>query len=116
MLIAALGDRHRFDVLLLGVGPDGHVGSLFSDHPALEERSRLVRAVFDSPKPPPRRLTLTLPAFADALLVVAAFGASKAPAIHDALKNPASALPVARASRAGSRALFLLDQSAAGLL
>jgi len=113
-LMAVLGEPPRFDVILLGVGPDGHVGSLFSGHPALEESSRRVIAVTDSPKPPQRRLTLTLPALADAFIVIAAFGASKAPVIRDALENPGSRLPVALAARVARHALFLLDEEAAG--
>jgi len=113
-LMAVLGDPARFDVILLGVGPDGHVCSLFPGHPALDESYRRVIAVTDSPKPPQRRLTLTLPALADAFIVIAAFGASKAPVIREALKNPDSHLPVSRAARVAQRALFLLDEDAAG--
>ena len=114
-LIAVCGDPPRFDVMLLGVGPDGHVASLFPDHPLLAERRRLVAAVEDSPKPPPRRLTLTLPArFGARLLVVAAFGAAKAVAMAEALDDPASRLPVARVLRAAERSLVLLDAAAAG--
>jgi 6-phosphogluconolactonase len=50
-----------FDVLLLGIGPDGHVASLFPGLPALYDE-RPVVAVRGAPKPPPIRLTLTLPA------------------------------------------------------
>ena len=54
-----LGHEPRFDWMLLGLGEDGHVASLFPGGAALEERGRLVVAVRDSPKPPPVRLTMT---------------------------------------------------------
>ena len=54
-----LGHEPRFDWMLLGLGEDGHVASLFPGGAALEERDRLVVAVRDSPKPPPVRLTMT---------------------------------------------------------
>jgi 6-phosphogluconolactonase len=70
--------------------------------------------VLDSPKPPARRLTLTLPALQGAFVVIAAFGASKAAVIREALQNPQSPLPVARAARQANQVLFLLDKDAAG--
>jgi 6-phosphogluconolactonase len=114
-LRTVLGPSPRFDMVLLGVGADGHICSLFPGHPALDEPARLVLAVTDSPKPPSRRLTLTLPALSGAsLVVVAAFGREKAPVVREALTDPQSGLPVARAARAGRRSLALLDSQAAG--
>jgi len=113
-IVRASGAPPHFDVVLLGVGGDGHVCSLFPGHAALEERARLVVPIVDSPKPPPRRLTVTLPALAGALVVVAAFDASKARVVREALNDPSSLLPVTRAARAAGHTIFLLDPSVAG--
>ena len=113
----ALGSPPRLDLALLGVGPDGHVCSLFPGHAAIGERARYVLAVTGSPKPPPRRITLTLPALAAAhRIAIAAFGAPKAPVVCEAIENPESPLPVALAARSGPPVLFLLDPPAARLL
>ncbi len=110
----ALGDPPRLDFVIMGMGPDGHVCSLFPGHEALREETRWVLPIEDSPKPPPRRLTMTLPALAlSELLVVGAFGRAKADPVRQALRDPASSLPVALAARAARRALFLLDSDAA---
>ena len=114
VLLDVLGDPPRLDLALLGMGPDGHVCSLFPGHPALDETERYVLPVLDAPKPPPRRVTLTLLALARARTVVlAAFGAAKAEAVRSALDDPASTLPAARALRGAARAFALLDPAAA---
>ncbi|TNM64611.1 6-phosphogluconolactonase [Streptomyces sp. NP160] len=107
-----------FDVLMLGVGPDGHVASLFPDHPSLEEGQEVGReviAVRDSPKPPPTRLSLTVPVIVSAeevWLVVG--GADKADAVAEALAGPGR-LPASLVSGT-ARTLWLLDREAAGRL
>jgi 6-phosphogluconolactonase len=116
-LRASLGDPPRLDIALLGMGPDGHVCSLFPGHPLLRERTRWVADVTDSPKPPPRRLTLTMAVLAAARSIwVGAFGAAKAPILREAIEDEASQLPVAIAARSGPPALFLLDPDAASAL
>lgn len=105
------------DLVLLGVGPDGHVCSLFPGHTLLREHTRWVRAIEDSPKPPPSRLTLTLPALASAReIVVVATGTAKADVVREGLEDPASLLPLALALRAARSATVLLDAAAASRL
>jgi 6-phosphogluconolactonase len=113
---AAPGDglAPPFDVLLLGVGPDGHVASLFPGDPALRSRDRSVVGVRNSPKPPPARVSLTLPVIRAARQVwLIAAGAEKAAAVGRALARD-SALPAASA-RGRRRTLWLLDRAAAGV-
>lgn len=112
---AALGG---LDVVLLGVGPDGHVASLFPGHPALDLPGPVL-AVDDSPKPPPERLTLSMPVLCGAeLAVVVAAGVAKAAVIAAAAgQDPRApdALPVARVTARG-RCVWVLDPAAsAGL-
>ncbi len=113
-LVRVLGASPRLDFVLLGVGPDGHVCSLFPGHPLLREERRLVMPVRDAPKPPPLRLTMTLPLLAAAdHVVIAALGRAKAGALRDALDVPGSSLPVALLARRARRVTFLLDPDAA---
>lgn len=112
-LLATLGTPPILDLVLLGVGDDGHVASLFPGHPALRDTTRLVVAVEDAPKPPPRRLTLTLPAILAARFVcVAAFGAGKREVMGRVLDEAAGDLPAARVIREAQQVLILLDPEA----
>ena len=116
-LLRVLGVPPCLDLALLGVGPDGHVCSLFPGHPALHERTRWTASVPDAPKPPARRLTLTLPALAAAERVaIVALGRAKARVLRAALAEPESELPVALLARRARRVAFLLDADAASLL
>ncbi|MFC4563234.1 6-phosphogluconolactonase [Nocardiopsis mangrovi] len=105
-----------FDVCMLGIGPDTHVASLFPGHPALAERKRAVVAVRDAPKPPPTRVSLTLPAIRAAREVwVLASGEGKAGAVRSALAGSAPEQVPASGVRGRSQTLFLLDRAAASL-
>ena len=108
-----LGEAPHFDLVLLGVGPDGHVASLFPGHKALSEERELVLPIVNAPKPPPRRLTLTLPVLAGAeRVIVMALGQSKAAVMHEALTREDSSLPVSLVLQRASRPLVLLDEEA----
>jgi 6-phosphogluconolactonase len=107
----------NFDVHLLGMGPEGHINSLFPDTPAVRETSRLVVAVDDSPKPPPQRITLTLPAIRrsrEVWLMVA--GAGKADAAAAAIGGASPASVPAAGAVGLETTLWLLDREAASKL
>jgi 6-phosphogluconolactonase len=76
-----------FDLLQLGMGPEGHTASLFPHQPSLHERERLVMPV-SVPKPPPDRLTFTPPLLQAARhLLFLATGADKAEALHEVVEG-----------------------------
>ncbi len=105
------------DVCLLGIGPDAHVASLFPGQPALHD-DRAVTAVRGAPKPPPTRISLTVPSLnASREIWVLASGAEKASAIRLSLDPEAGLFQVPAAGvRGRERTLFLVDEAAAGKL
>src|SRR6202521_838148 len=95
------------DVVLLGIGEDGHTASLFPDHPELKADGWAV-GVRNAPKPPPERVTLTLPALRGARKVfILAAGAGKADAVARAKRQE-----VPSGMMAGAQGL--LDKAGAG--
>ena len=103
----------HFDVLLLGVGEDGHVASVFPEHPVVYE-TRPVSAVRGSPKPPPVRVTLTLPAINTAQEVwLVVTGRDKAGAVGMALTGAGPVQLPAAGVHGLDRTLWLLDRAAA---
>ncbi|MCX5210321.1 6-phosphogluconolactonase [Kitasatospora sp. NBC_00240] len=111
------GDRlgvPAFDVLLLGVGPDTHVASLFPEHPGVRETERTVIGVRGAPKPPPTRVSLTLPTIRAAREVwLLAAGEDKADAVALALSGPGELQAPASGAYGRARTLWLLDRAAA---
>lgn len=114
--LAAAGHPARLphlDVLLLGVGEDGHVASIFPEQPAAYEH-RAVCAVRGAPKPPPTRISLTLPTInsAEQVWLVAA-GQGKADAIEMAISGAGPVQVPAAGVHGVDRTLWLLDRAAA---
>lgn len=104
--------EERLDLLVLGIGADGHTASLFPGSPALEESERRVVAVV-APKPPAHRLTVTTRVIREALQVlVLASGEEKAEAVARALEGPPRTVPAAVARGRD----WYLDRAAAGAL
>lgn len=107
----------QLDLVLLGVGPDGHCASLFPDHPGTRVLDATIIAVRNSPKPPPERLSFTFPALGgvDQVWVVAS-GEGKAEAVGQAVSGaPREQVPSAGA-RGRSRTVWRLDRDAAARL
>ena len=105
-------DLAVLDVIVLGIGPDGHVASLFPGAPTLDaEAPELCLGVHDSPKPPPERITLTLPVLRAARrCVLLATGAGKADAVDTMLDGPSRHVPASLLRR--DRLSVIVDDAA----
>ena len=100
------------DVIVLGIGPDGHVASLFPGSPTLDaDEHVLCVGVHDSPKPPPERITLSLSVLRAARrCVLLATGASKADAVNAMLAEPSKHVPASLLRR--GRLSVIVDDAA----
>jgi len=111
---AELGDT-SFDITLLGIGEDGHVASIFPNHPSFEVTGRAVIGVEDSPKEPTERISLTIPTLnrADEVWMMAT-GEAKAAAVARSLSGDES-VPGAHVQGRVATYWFLDAGAAAGL-
>ncbi len=106
-----------FDICLVGIGEEGHVASVFPGSPAVYETERAVIGVRSSPKPPPTRISLTLPAIrcaAEVWLIVS--GSEKAAAVTMALGGAGQVQVPAAGATGRRRTLWLVDRAAGGKL
>jgi 6-phosphogluconolactonase len=114
--VRASGDD-ELDVLMLGIGPDGHCASLFPHHPALHVEDQVATYVLDSPKPPPERITLTFEALNRSKAVwFLATGEGKADAVAAALSPGEVRDTPARGVRGSAETIFFVDEAAAARL
>lgn len=103
-----------FDLILLGMGPDGHTASLFPGHELLQEEDRWVAYIDDSPKPPPKRITLTYPVINHASKVAfVAAGEGKQHILHMVMDRPEEGLPSSRVRPVSTGQLFWFTDDAA---
>lgn len=118
--VSDISDCPKFDLILLGMGPDGHVASLFPNHPVLDEKDEWVTFITDSPKSPPERITFTLPVINSASNVaVVVTGESKAEAVHLATDDVGAdclSLPARLVRPIRGKLVWFLDKLAASKL
>lgn len=118
--VSETSDCPKFDLILLGMGSDGHVASLFPNHPVLEDTNKWVTYITDSPKPPPERITFSMPVInAAANVAVVATGSSKAEAVHLAIDNvgpECPSLPAKMVKPTDGKLTWFLDNLAASKL
>lgn len=103
-----------FDAILLGCGPDGHTGSLFPGHKLLREAEGWVLNLDDSPKPPPKRITFSLPVICAALRIAyVATGEGKQDILETVFDSPEKGLPCSLVNEgAGEKVVWFTDSAA----
>jgi 6-phosphogluconolactonase len=107
------GTLPRFDLILLGMGEDGHTASLFPGHPLLNETKKWVAPVFDSPKPPPERITLTLPVINNSRQIMfLATGSGKVDTLAQ-IMNTTAPLPAGMVQPTNGKLHWFVDEAAA---
>jgi 6-phosphogluconolactonase len=110
-------DQPSFDVVLLGIGPDGHCASLFPEHPGVHDDSNTVIAVRNSPKPPPNRISLSFDGLNAAREIwVVASGEGKSKAVALALGGAGRTQIPSAGAHGTARTLWLVDRAAAAQL
>jgi len=116
-LKSIMSDKPQADLLLLGMGPDGHTCSLFPGHSLLEEKDKIVAFIKDSPKPPPERVTLTFPVLNNAKAVAfVSTGDGKKEMIKNILKDKNDAFPATRVKPTDGKLFWIIDKPAAACL
>ncbi|KAI9146288.1 6-phosphogluconolactonase [Paraphysoderma sedebokerense] len=104
----------EFDLVLLGMGPDGHTCSLFPGHPLLSEKKKWTAHITDSPKPPPSRITLTFPVVNHAKVVAfVSTGAGKKDVLKEILESPDVKYPAQMVQPATGKLYWFVDDAAA---
>ncbi|XP_025880030.1 probable 6-phosphogluconolactonase 1 isoform X1 [Oryza sativa Japonica Group] len=120
--VSESNDCPKFDLILLSIGSDGHVASLFPNHPALELKDDWVTYITDSPVPPPERITFTLPVINSASnIAVVATGEDKAKAVYFAISDgtegpDAPSIPARMVQPTDGKLVWFLDKASASFL
>ena len=111
-MLATELDNGALDLAILGVGEDGHVCSLFPGHPGMTEEDLRAVAIEDAPKPPARRLSLTLKYVLQTKQIwLVAVGARKLPVLQAAINKTSSSTPVDVVMRHGKDVTVFTDQT-----
>ncbi|KAJ2720465.1 suppressor of los1-1 [Coemansia sp. Benny D115] len=115
-LVTVFGDQTKFpvfDCILLGIGPDGHTCSLFPGFPQLQEKEKWVVHIDDSPKPPPSRITLTLPVVNNAHEVAfVVTGAGKRKTIKEIVDDRDESKPASHVAPPKGTVYWFVDDAA----
>ncbi|KAL8112058.1 hypothetical protein AgCh_019673 [Apium graveolens] len=115
-----ISDCPKFDLIILGMGQDGHVASLFPNHSVLDEKSEWVTYLINSPKPPPERITFTLPVInSSSNVVLVVTGSNKAEMVRSVIDDVGPECPSVPAKMIhpiDGKLLWFLDYAAASKL